>query len=71
MLSIEKIIEIEPKVKSVLEIAKVKRRGGYKAYEEIKTQLTEYVGFYAENPLLRNPEAYETCISKVTSILKI
>jgi len=71
MLSIEKIIEIEPRVKSVFEIAKVRRRGGYKAFAEIKKQLSECVGFCVDNPLLQGHEVYELCIQKVADILNI
>jgi len=66
MLSIKRIIEIEPKVKSIFDLEKTKRNGGYKAYEE-----SGYVGFNSNNSVLKSTEAYELCINRVATILKI
>lgn len=68
---VTEIIKLEPRVKQVLDTAKHQPKRRYYVYDEMKNKLINYVGFYAENPKLKNTNAYEVCITELAKILKI
>lgn len=69
-LDIQKIIRIEPRVKSILDIAEVIPKGTYYDYVCLKKALTRLVGFLSDKVELQSSEAYDIVLHQMLSLLK-
>jgi len=72
-LTIDEIIRIDPRIGKILNGIKVNRRSPkrYRLYGTIKMQLSEFVGWSAENPELRTSQAYDVAMDVVIDKLNL
>ncbi|HWB14485.1 MAG TPA: hypothetical protein VG826_34990 [Pirellulales bacterium] len=62
----ERLVQVEPRLGRLLDEAKLRRRGGWPAYEVIKKKLRLLVGVGAARSELASSTAWETAIRVIT-----
>jgi hypothetical protein len=70
--TIEQILEIEPRLKEVIELAQrpeQKERMWYNVYHDCKMRFQELVGYFCRKPELQNSKDYEAFVMYIVDII--
>ncbi len=73
-MQLSQLLTTEPRLDKLLKQAKgrkVRGRRKYEAYEQYRSDLGHLVGWGAENPALRNEQAYQTAIQALGRALGV